>query len=104
MTAVFVASSAYMTASVCGLTTSLTSFSVRAYLPSMAAASEAIPLPNVTSTLGLVGLVVRARIDPVKSVPFSTFASTTSLMARGRSARSDASNPANRIRSVLLMS
>ena len=70
----------------------------------MAAASEAIPLPNVTSAVGSVGLVVRARIEPLKSVPFSTFASITSLMARGRSARSELSRPRNRCNAVLLMS
>ena len=93
-----------MVCSVHGLTTSLVSLSVRACLPSMAAASEAIPLPNVTSALGLVGSVVRARIEPLKLVPFSTLASMTSLMARGRSARSELSKPRNRCNAVLLMS
>ena len=55
-----------MNAIVRGLTTSLHSFSDRECFPSMAAASDAIPEPNVSSAVGSVGLAVRASIDPAE--------------------------------------
>ena len=70
----------------------------------MPAATVEIPVPNATTEVGLPGSVVRARIEPLKLEPFSTLASITSEMARGRSARSEPSIPRNRWRSVPLMS
>ena len=51
----------------------------------MADAIDEMPLPNDGTAVGLVPFTTRTRIDPVKPAPFSTFASTTSLIARGRS-------------------
>ena len=60
-------------------------------------------MPNATTEVGLPGSVVRARIEPLKLVPLITFASTTSLMARGRSARRpELSSPLNLCKSVLV--